>query len=120
MYFLALAADYDGTLAADGIVTDETFEALESLKKTGRKLLLVTGRNMESLKRAFPRLKLFDRVVAGTARCSTTRRLSRSARSPRRPRSRSSTCCASAASHRSRSAARSSRPGVPTRRSCSK
>jgi HAD superfamily hydrolase (TIGR01484 family) len=64
MYFLALAADYDGTLAADGVVSEETFEALSSLKKTGRKLLLVTGRSLESLQRAFPRLKLFDRVVA--------------------------------------------------------
>ena len=64
MYFLALAADYDGTIAADGVVSDETYEALAALKKTGRKLLLITGRNMTSLKRAFPRLKLFDRVVA--------------------------------------------------------
>jgi HAD superfamily hydrolase (TIGR01484 family) len=64
MYFLALAVDYDGTIAADGVVRDETYEALAALKKTGRKLLLVTGRSMESLERAFPRLKLFDRVVA--------------------------------------------------------
>ena len=64
MYFLALAADYDGTIAADGVVSDETYAALEALKKTGRKLLLVTGRGMPSLKRAFPRLKLFDCVVA--------------------------------------------------------
>jgi HAD superfamily hydrolase (TIGR01484 family) len=64
MYFLALAADYDGTIAADGVVSDDTCEALATLKKTGRKLVLVTGRNMPSLKRAFPRLKLFDRVVA--------------------------------------------------------
>jgi HAD superfamily hydrolase (TIGR01484 family) len=64
MYFLALAADYDGTIAADGVVSDETYEALAALKNTGRKLILVTGRTMASLKRAFPRLKLFDRVVA--------------------------------------------------------
>jgi HAD superfamily hydrolase (TIGR01484 family) len=64
MYFLALAADYDGTIAADGVVSDETCEALAALKKTGRKLVLVTGRSMPSLTRAFPRLKLFDRVVA--------------------------------------------------------
>jgi HAD superfamily hydrolase (TIGR01484 family) len=64
MYFLALAADYDGTIAADGAVSDETYAALEALKKTGRRLLLVTGRNLESLKRSCHRLKLFDRVVA--------------------------------------------------------
>ena len=45
-------------------MSEETYAALEALKKTGRKLLLVTGRGMPSLKRAFPRLKLFDRVVA--------------------------------------------------------
>jgi HAD superfamily hydrolase (TIGR01484 family) len=64
MYFLALAADYDGTIAADGVVSEETYEALAALKKTGRRLLLVTGRRLDSLQRAFPRLKLFDRVVA--------------------------------------------------------
>ena len=64
MYFLALAADYDGTIAADGSVSDETYAALIALKKTGRRLLLVTGRTVESLKRACHRLKLFDRVVA--------------------------------------------------------
>jgi HAD superfamily hydrolase (TIGR01484 family) len=64
MYFLALAADYDGTIAWDGIVSDDTYAALEDLKKTGRRLILVTGRNLASLMRAFPRLKLFDRVVA--------------------------------------------------------
>jgi HAD superfamily hydrolase (TIGR01484 family) len=64
MYFLALAADYDGTIAWDGVVSDATYAALEELKKTGRRLILVTGRNLASLERAFPRLKLFDRVVA--------------------------------------------------------
>ena len=64
MYFLALAADYDGTIAADGRVSEHTYAALEALKKTGRRLLLVTGRTVESLKRACHHLELFDRVVA--------------------------------------------------------
>jgi len=64
MQFLALAADYDGTIADNGSVGDATYAALERLKRTGRRLLLVTGRNMASLERACHRLDLFDRVVA--------------------------------------------------------
>ncbi|MDX8539667.1 HAD-IIB family hydrolase [Mesorhizobium abyssinicae] len=64
MYFIALATDYDGTLAHDGIVTRKTLSALEQLKKTGRKLILVTGRELPDLKRVFPELALFDKVVA--------------------------------------------------------
>ena len=64
MYFLALAADYDGTLAHHGVVNDATVDALKRLKETGRRLILVTGRELPDVKRAFPHLKLFDRVVA--------------------------------------------------------
>jgi hydroxymethylpyrimidine pyrophosphatase-like HAD family hydrolase len=64
VYFLALATDYDGTLASDGHVTPEAIEALERFKDTGRRLILVTGRELRHLKEAFPRLKIFDRVVA--------------------------------------------------------
>jgi hydroxymethylpyrimidine pyrophosphatase-like HAD family hydrolase len=64
MYFLALATDYDGTIALDSTVDDDTVAALRAFKDTGRKLLLVTGRTIESLRDACPHLKLFDRVVA--------------------------------------------------------
>ena len=64
MFFVALAADYDGTLARDGEVDSATIEALEEIKRSGRKLLLVTGRNLPDLQRAFPQLGLFDLVVA--------------------------------------------------------
>jgi HAD superfamily hydrolase (TIGR01484 family) len=64
MYFLALAADYDGTLAEHGVVADSTVEALRRLKETGRKLLLVTGRELPDLQRVFPQIELFDRIVA--------------------------------------------------------
>ncbi len=64
MYFLALATDYDGTIAHHGVVDAPTLEALERLKKTGRRLILVTGRELPDLKRVFPELMLFDLVVA--------------------------------------------------------
>ncbi|MEY9768857.1 HAD superfamily hydrolase (TIGR01484 family) [Sinorhizobium fredii] len=63
MYFMALATDYDGTLAEEGTVRPETLEALRRLKETGRKLLLVTGRELPDLKRVFPEIDLFDKVV---------------------------------------------------------
>ena len=64
MRYLALAADYDETLAADGKVRGETFAALSLLRKSGRRTVLVTGRELPDLKRVCPRLDLFDRVVA--------------------------------------------------------
>ncbi len=60
----ALAADYDGTLASDGRVSDGASEALRQVKASGRKLLLVTGRELPDLKRVFPDIGLFDAVVA--------------------------------------------------------
>ena len=64
MYFLALAADYDGTIADHGVVARETLEALHRFKRTGRRLILVTGRRLPSIQRAFPEYSLFDRIVA--------------------------------------------------------
>ena len=64
MRYLALASDYDGTLAHDGVVDEQTIQALERFRHSGRKLILVTGRELGDLERAFPRLNLFDFVVA--------------------------------------------------------
>ncbi|MEI9413379.1 HAD-IIB family hydrolase [Mesorhizobium sp. Cs1321R2N1] len=64
MYFIALATDYDGTLAHDGVVSKKTLAALERFKKSGHKLLLVTGRELPDLKRVFPDIGMFDKVVA--------------------------------------------------------
>jgi len=64
MYFMALATDYDGTIAHDGIVAKDTVAALKRFKESGRKLVLVTGRELPDLKRVFPDLAIFDKVVA--------------------------------------------------------
>ncbi|WP_342643954.1 HAD family hydrolase [Rhodoligotrophos ferricapiens] len=64
MYFLALAADYDGTIAKNGIVQPETVAALRRLKAAGLKLILVTGRELRELEPIFPEITLFDRVIA--------------------------------------------------------
>ena len=64
MRYLALATDYDGTLAHDGRVDEPTLAALERLRQSGRRLVLVTGRELEDLQKTFARLDLFERVVA--------------------------------------------------------
>jgi hydroxymethylpyrimidine pyrophosphatase-like HAD family hydrolase len=64
VYFLALAADYDGTIAHDGVVDDQTIGALKQFKESGRRLILVTGRELPDLKKVFPALVIFDRVAA--------------------------------------------------------
>jgi hydroxymethylpyrimidine pyrophosphatase-like HAD family hydrolase len=62
--YLALAADYDGTLAHDGHVDSPTLAALDRLRASGRRLLLVTGRQLDDLLAVFPQCHQFDRVVA--------------------------------------------------------
>jgi HAD superfamily hydrolase (TIGR01484 family) len=64
MYFLALATDYDGTIAHHGLVDDATLDALQRLRKTGRRLVMVTGRELPDLKRVFPKTEIFDLIVA--------------------------------------------------------
>ena len=64
MFFVALASDYDGTLALHGHVDQPTRDALDEVKECGRKLLLVTGRELADLKRGFDQLEIFDLVVA--------------------------------------------------------
>jgi HAD superfamily hydrolase (TIGR01484 family) len=61
---MALATDFDGTLAHDGTVNALTIAAMQDFKATGRRLILVTGRELPDLKDTFPKLRLFDRVVA--------------------------------------------------------
>lgn len=60
----ALATDYDETLAEEGLVSATTLSALWKLKDNGRRLVLVSGRQLPDLQRVFPDFGVFDRVVA--------------------------------------------------------
>jgi HAD superfamily hydrolase (TIGR01484 family) len=60
MRFHVLACDYDGTLARHGRVAGTTLAALERLLGSGRRLVLVTGRELPELQRVFDRLDLFE------------------------------------------------------------
>jgi HAD superfamily hydrolase (TIGR01484 family) len=64
MRYLALACDYDGTLATHGSVDKKTIAVLERVLASGRKLLLVTGRELDDLLKVFPETHLFERIVA--------------------------------------------------------
>jgi len=64
MRYFALACDFDQTLANRGVVARSTLDALERLLASGRKLVLVTGRQLDELRQIFPQLSLFERVVA--------------------------------------------------------
>jgi HAD superfamily hydrolase (TIGR01484 family) len=64
MRYLALATDYDGTLAHNGVVSERTWAAVRRLRDAGRKVILVTGRELEDLKTTCPHFELFDLIVA--------------------------------------------------------
>lgn len=64
MHYAALATDYDGTIAHDSVVDAETQDELERLRATGRRLILVTGRELDDLRHVLPRLDLFNMSVA--------------------------------------------------------
>jgi len=62
--YFTLVCDYDGTLAQDARVSEHTIQSLERFLSSGRKLIMVTGRELDDLKQNFDRLDLFERVVA--------------------------------------------------------
>jgi HAD superfamily hydrolase (TIGR01484 family) len=64
MQYHALAVDYDGTLATDGRVDDDTIAALRRLRESGRRLVLATGRIVDQLLDVFPQIGLCNLVVA--------------------------------------------------------
>ena len=64
MRYLALAVDYDGTAASHGELADSARLAIERLRTSGRRRILVTGRRVEDLLQVCPAIGLFDSVVA--------------------------------------------------------
>lgn len=59
-----LATDYDGTLADRGVVAASTWAAIGRWRDSGRRVVLVTGRDRDDLAATCDRLDLFDGVVA--------------------------------------------------------
>ena len=63
MRYMALACDFDGTIAQSGRITKVARAALERLRPSGRRCILVTGRTFDELAPQCPELELFDAVV---------------------------------------------------------
>lgn len=61
--YLALATDYDGTIATHGVVDSDTLAALTRVRKAQIKLVLVSGRELESLRSTFSNFEYFDLMV---------------------------------------------------------
>jgi hydroxymethylpyrimidine pyrophosphatase-like HAD family hydrolase len=64
MTYHALATDFDGTIAFEGSVDDETLLALKHVRTAGMRLILVTGRELSDLFNTFVHSHLFDVIVA--------------------------------------------------------
>jgi phosphoglycolate phosphatase (TIGR01487 family) len=64
MKYRLLATDYDGTIAHHGAVDAATVEALQKFKESGRKVILVTGREIPDLHSVFSETAIFDLIVA--------------------------------------------------------
>ena len=64
MRYHALACDYDGTLAFEGRIAPATSDAIRSLRASGRRPVMVTGRQVQDLLAICPDIDLFDMIVA--------------------------------------------------------
>jgi hypothetical protein len=69
MKLAALALDYDGTIAIDGILDSSVREAIADARQRGIVVVLVTGRRLQDLRTVAGDLNCFDVVVAETAPC---------------------------------------------------
>lgn len=64
MRYVALAAGFDGTLARNGRCEARCVDALRALAASGRKLILVTKRELRDVLEIFPEAGVFDYLVA--------------------------------------------------------
>ena len=64
MRYLALVTDYDGTLSSDDSLSEQVISALERLRVSGRRAILVTGRQLDDLLAICPCARLFDLIIA--------------------------------------------------------
>ncbi|MDE3201500.1 MAG: HAD hydrolase family protein [Acidobacteriota bacterium] len=64
MRYLAVATDFDGTVFTDGQMPTAVSDAIARLRESGRRTILVTGRRLDDLLEACPRVDLFDYIIA--------------------------------------------------------
>jgi hydroxymethylpyrimidine pyrophosphatase-like HAD family hydrolase len=63
MRYLALVTDYDGVVARDGRASPAALAAIDRLRSSGRRAILLTGRRLENLQQSFTDLSPFNYVV---------------------------------------------------------
>ena len=63
MRYSVLACDYDGTLVAGQRIDTKVLSALYRFRSSGRKLVLLTGRDLEGLLSELGPIDIFDRAV---------------------------------------------------------
>jgi hydroxymethylpyrimidine pyrophosphatase-like HAD family hydrolase len=49
MRYLVLVTDYDGTIATEGQAETAALQAIERLRMSGRRIILLTGRRIDDL-----------------------------------------------------------------------
>jgi len=64
MKLSALALDYDGTIAIDGVLDSSVRAAIGEVRQRGIAVILVTGRRLTDLQGVVEDLTCFDAVVA--------------------------------------------------------
>jgi hydroxymethylpyrimidine pyrophosphatase-like HAD family hydrolase len=64
MKFGALALDYDGTIATNGVMHEDVRNAIGEVRQRGVIVVLATGRQVADLRRAAGDLTCFDAIVA--------------------------------------------------------
>ncbi len=68
MKFRALALDYDGTIAKDGVLSPDVRDAIGEVRQRGVAVALVTGRQVADLRRVVGDVTCFD-VIVGENGC---------------------------------------------------
>ena len=81
MRYLVLVTDYDGTIATRGQVEPAALAAIERLRESGRRAILLTGRRLDDLLSAFPRPRLC-RLCCGRRRGDYSRWFREAVRDP--------------------------------------
>jgi hydroxymethylpyrimidine pyrophosphatase-like HAD family hydrolase len=62
--YFALVTDFDGVVASAGRPSPAAVAAIERLRRSGRRAILITGRRLPDLLEAFPQHDLFNCIVA--------------------------------------------------------
>ena len=119
MKLAAIAIDYDGTMASNGVIDPDVRQAIAEVRRSGILVMLATGRRLDDLRRVLTDLASFDLIVAENGAVLQFPASGRHVVLGHPPANCSSTSCG-AGTWSLRLASASSRPTLVLRRSCSR